>query len=108
MTNPAPSIPRNSQRRPAIILGVIAVFLISLVSLVGYYTDWLWFRSVNADSVYIKILTYRVILFAAFFAFTSIVIWLSLAIAYRLRPPFSPMGSDQLGLQRYSENLDAI
>jgi uncharacterized protein len=108
MTNPAPSTSRNSQRRPAIFLGVIAVFLISLVSLVGYYTDFLWFRSVNADSVYIKILTYRIILFAAFFAFTSIVIWLSLAIAYRLRPPFSPMGSDQLGLQRYRENLDPI
>jgi uncharacterized membrane protein (UPF0182 family) len=108
MTNPAPSTSRNSQRRPAIFLGAIAVFLISLVSLVGYYTDFLWFRSVNADSVYIKILTYRIILFAAFFAFTSIVIWLSLAIAYRLRPPFSPMGSDQLGLQRYRENLDPI
>lgn len=108
MTNPAPSTSRNSQRRPAIFLGVIAVFLISLVSLVGYYTDFLWFRSVNADSVYIKILTYRIILFSAFFAFTSIVIWLSLAIAYRLRPPFSPMGSDQLGLQRYRENLDPI
>ncbi len=108
MTNPAPSTSRNSQRRPAIFLGAIAVFLISLVSLVGYYTDFLWFRSVNADSVYIKILTYRIILFAAFFALTSIVIWLSLAIAYRLRPPFSPMGSDQLGLQRYRENLDPI
>lgn len=108
MTQPTFNLPRNQQRRPAIFLGVIAVFLISLTSLVGYYTDFLWYRSVEADSVYIKILLFRIGLFAAFFAITALIIWINLAIAYRLRPPFSPMGSDQLGLQRYRENLDPI
>lgn len=108
MTTPTFNLPRRSQRRPAILLGIIAVILISLTSLVGYYTDWLWFKSVGADSVYIKILLFRIALFSTFFAITALAIWSSLAIAYRLRPPFSPMGTDQLGLQRYRENLDPI
>jgi uncharacterized membrane protein (UPF0182 family) len=108
MTFPNVNLPRASQRRPAIFLGVIAVFLVSLVSLVGYYTDWLWFRSVNAEDVFVKILIYRITLFASFFLITALVIWSSLAIAYRLRPPFSPVGADQLSLQRYRENLDPI
>lgn len=108
MTAPTFNLPGRSQRRPLILLGIIAVFLFSITSIVGYYTDWLWFKSVGADSVYVKILLFRVALFFAFFAFTALAIWSSLAIAYRLRPPFSPMGSDQLGLQRYRENLDPI
>ena len=108
MTTPTVNFPRSSQRRPAIFLGILAVLLVSVTSLVGYYTDWLWYRSVDADSVYVKILLFRIGLFAGFFAFTALIIWINLAIAYRLRPPFSPMSTDQLGLQRYRENLDPI
>ena len=45
---------------------VVIINLVSFVLFTGFYTDWLWFDSVAATSVYSTQLLTRAILFGAF------------------------------------------
>jgi hypothetical protein len=51
-----------------IVIAIFAIFLVSLIVALHLYTEFLWFESLNLDSVFIAILYYKVILFTIFFA----------------------------------------
>jgi hypothetical protein len=59
----------SERRRGGVLLptiGVLAALLVSFVLFTGFYTDWLWFTSVDKPQVYTIAIVTRGILFAVF------------------------------------------
>jgi uncharacterized protein len=102
MRQPMPAIQLSRRGRLALaVAGALIVFLIVMLSLVGVYTNWLWFGSVGYRGVYSTILRTRLILFAIFGVLMAAVLVGNVVLAYRLRPPFRPMSTEQQNLERY-------
>ena len=102
MRQPMPAIQLSRRARIALgVVGAIIVLLILALSLVNVYTNWLWFGSVGYRSVYSTILRTRIILFVIFGVAMSAVLVGNVLLAYRLRPPFRPMSTEQQNLERY-------
>ena len=102
-----PSIPKN--RRPLIItVAIVFAAAIALVSLSGFYADWLWFRSVNFTSVWRTILTTKFELFLVFGSLTSLLIIANIIIAYRRRPLYVPITIEADNLERYRGQIEPI
>ena len=97
--------PKGKNSYLLISLGALAF---ALLSLSGYYTDWLWYKSVKAQEVYVTVLAWRIGLFVFFAAITGFIIWLNVYLAYKFRPMYASVTPDQLSLQRYREALDPI
>ena len=67
----------------AVIIGIIVI--ISVLSFLRtVYTDWIWFDNLGFKGVFIKVLITRVILFAIGAAIFSVLISISIFIAFRL------------------------
>ena len=102
-----PNIPKN--RRPLIITAAIVIAAaLALVSLSGFYADWLWFRSVNFTNVWKTILVTKVSLFFVFGALTSAIIITNVIIAYRRRPLYVPITIEADNLERYRGQIEPI
>jgi uncharacterized membrane protein (UPF0182 family) len=86
----------------------LAVIIAILVSLTGFYTDLLWFRSVNFTSVWSKTLFTKIELFIAFGLATSLIITSNIAIAYRRRPIYVPVSIEADNLERYRGQIEPI
>ena len=97
------------RRRGGVLLptiGVLAAIVVSFVLFTGFYTDWLWFTSVDKPQVYtISILT-RGLLFLAFGIVMALVVLLATWIAYRTRPAFAGTTPEQASLERYREAIE--
>jgi len=107
------SQPRNGGRRGGISpFGLVVIVLIVLttilVSLTGFYTDILWFRSVDFTKVWRTTLTTKVELFVVFGLVTSVIITSNIFIAYKRRPIYVPITPDMDNLDRYRGQLDPI
>lgn len=108
-----PRAPREpGQRRGPNPLGYVLMALIViimvLVSLTGFYTDLLWFRSVNFTSVWSKTLFTKIELFIVFGLITSLIITSNIAIAYRRRPIYVPVTVEADNLERYRGQIEPI
>jgi len=102
-----PNIPKN--RRPLIItVAIVIAVALALVSLSGFYADWLWFRSVNFTNVWRTILTTKASLFLIFGALTSAIIITNVIIAYRRRPLYVPITIEADNLERYRGQIEPI
>ncbi len=82
-------------------LGVLAVLAMAFVMFAGFWTDWLWYRSVHYSSVFTTTLWTKIGLFAVFGLLMGLVVGLNIWLAYRLRPPLSAMSLEQQSLDRY-------
>jgi uncharacterized membrane protein (UPF0182 family) len=82
---------------------VLAVLLVSFVLFTGFYTDWLWFTSVDKPQVYTIAIVTRGIMFLAFGLFLAVVTFAALWISYRTRPEFVASTPEQASLERYRE-----
>ena len=102
-----PGGPRRIGALPltVIILTVIAVILVSLS---GFYADFLWFRSVEYSSVWTPLLTTRIALFFIFGLLTSAIITTNIYIAYKKRPIYVPLTVEADNLERYRAQLEPI
>ncbi|MFF4577304.1 UPF0182 family protein [Streptomyces sp. NPDC001389] len=103
-----PSGPRMRVGRPSrrartllLTLGVLAVLAMAFIMFAGFWTDWLWFRSVRYSSVFTTTLWTKVGLFAVFGLLMAGAVGLNVWLAYRLRPPLSAMSMEQQSLDRY-------
>ena len=80
---------RNGQGRrkigtlPLTIFSLVVVAVI-LVSLSGFYVDYLWFKSVDFGSVWREIISTKIALFIFFGLLTSGVITLNIWFAYKI------------------------
>ena len=102
-----PNIPTN--RRPLVItVAIVIAAAIALVSVSGFYADWLWFRSVSFTSVWRTILTTKVLLFLVFGVLTSLFIIANVIIAYRRRPLYVPITIEADNLERYRGQIEPI
>jgi uncharacterized membrane protein (UPF0182 family) len=99
----------SERRRGGVLLptiGVLAALLVSFVLFTGFYTDWLWFTSVDKPQVYTIAIVTRGILFAVFGLALALVVLLALLIAYRTRPAFPGSTPEQASLERYREAIE--
>jgi hypothetical protein len=82
-------------------LGVLAVLSMMFVMFSGFWTDWLWYRSVDYSSVFTTTLWTKIGLFAVFGLLMATAVGVNIWLAHRLRPPLSAMSLEQQSLDRY-------
>ncbi|MDX3852551.1 UPF0182 family protein [Streptomyces sp. AK02-01A] len=102
-TGPRITVGRPSRRVRTLLmtLGVLAVLAMLFVMFAGFWTDWLWYRSVDYSSVFTTTLWTKIGLFAVFGLLMAVAVGLNIWLAYRLRPPLSAMSMEQQNLDRY-------
>ncbi|MFJ6794488.1 UPF0182 family protein [Streptomyces sp. NPDC091268] len=107
-----PSGPRMRVGRPSrrartllMTLGVLAVLAMAFIMFAGFWTDWLWFRSVKYSTVFTTTLWTKIGLFAVFGLLMAGAVGLNIWLAHRLRPPLSAMSMEQQSLDRYRMSI---
>ncbi|MER7404410.1 UPF0182 family protein [Streptomyces sp. NPDC000070] len=103
-----PSGPRIRVGRPSrrvrtllMTLGVLAVLGMAFTMFAGFWTDWLWYRSVNYSSVFTTTLWTKIGLFFVFGLLMALAVGFNIWLAHRMRPPLSAMSMEQQNLDRY-------
>ena len=66
-----------------ILLGAAALVFFGLPSIVGFYTDWLWFAELGYEAVFTRTWSARLLLGVAVFALAWAWLWLNLRLALR-------------------------
>jgi uncharacterized membrane protein (UPF0182 family) len=82
-------------------LGVLAVLGMAFTMFAGFWTDWLWYRSVKYSSVFTTTLATKIGLFFVFGLLMALAVGFNIWLAHRLRPPLSAMSLEQQNLDRY-------
>ena len=86
-----------------IILGVLAVVFMIFTT---FYTDFLWYSSVDKTSVFTTLLGTQLGLFLFFGLFMATAIGVTMLIAFRSRPEIGVMSAEQISLERYRASLE--
>ena len=108
-SNATPQFNFKGRRSPLTLTIVILVVLSGvLLSLSGFYADWLWFKSVDFTSVWTTVLTTKVFLFVIAGLLTSSTILLNIIIAYKRRPLYVPLSIEADNLERYRAQIEPI
>ncbi|MEG8280670.1 UPF0182 family membrane protein [Streptomyces sp. AHA2] len=102
-TGPRMRVGRPSRRVRTLLmtLGVLAVLGMAFTMFAGFWTDWLWYRSVNYSSVFTTTLWTKIGLFFVFGLLMALAVGVNIWLAHRLRPPLSAMSMEQQNLDRY-------
>ncbi|MDJ0343223.1 UPF0182 family protein [Streptomyces sp. H10-C2] len=102
-TGPRFRLGRPSRRTRTLLmtLGALIVLAIAFVMFAGFWTDWLWYRSVHYSSVFTTTLWTKIGLFFTFGLLMSAAVGVNIYLAHRLRPPLSAMSLEQQSLDRY-------
>lgn len=102
-TGPRIRVGRPSRRVRTLLmtLGVLAVLGMAFTMFAGFWTDWLWYRSVNYSSVFTTTLWTKIGLFFVFGLLMAVAVGFNIWLAHRLRPPLSAMSMEQQSLDRY-------
>ncbi|MCT9077685.1 UPF0182 family membrane protein [Streptomyces fulvoviolaceus] len=102
-TGPRMRVGRPSRRVRTLLmtLGVLAVLGMAFTMFAGFWTDWLWYRSVNYSSVFTTTLWTKTGLFFVFGLLMALAVGFNIWLAHRLRPPLSAMSMEQQNLDRY-------
>ena len=89
-------------------LVILGVLLLAFVILTGFWTDLLWYQSVDAQSVFSTTLMTRVGLLIVFGMLMGAIVGLNMWLAYRFRPVFPTMSPEQASLERYRQALAPV
>ncbi|MEU6541117.1 UPF0182 family protein [Streptomyces sp. NPDC047000] len=102
-TGPRIRVGRPSRRARSLLmtLGVLAVLGMAFTMFAGFWTDWLWYRSVHYSSVFTTTLWTKIGLFFVFGLLMAVSVGVNVWLAHRLRPPLSAMSMEQQSLDRY-------
>ncbi|UNZ17415.1 UPF0182 family protein [Streptomyces sp. 891-h] len=102
-SGPRIRVGRPSRRARTLLMtaGVLVVLAMLFVMFSGFWTDWLWYRSVDYSSVFTKTLWTKTGLFAVFGLLMAVAVGFNIWLAHRLRPPLSAMSLEQQSLDRY-------
>lgn len=87
---------------------MLAVLAIGYLLLVNFWTERLWFDSIDFTHVFTTQLLTRAGLFIVFGLVMAAVIVINGIIAYRLRPSYRPMSAEQQSLDRYRETIEPV
>jgi uncharacterized protein len=98
-----------TQRRGGVLLPtliVLGVIVLSFVLFTGFYTDWLWFQSVDKTSVFTTSLLTRTAMFAIFGILMAVVLWLVMWWSWKSRPEYRGLTPEQASLERYRITIE--
>jgi uncharacterized membrane protein (UPF0182 family) len=106
-----PTAPRRGfgGRGRWVLIGVLVMLFILLLSLrgiAGFYTDYLWFDSLDHASVWREVLLHRVGMATVFTLTFFLMLWVSLTVADRVAPKLRMPGPEDEVLARYHEFVD--
>ena len=79
--------------------------MLSLRGIARFYTDYLWFDSLDRTDVWQRVLLAKIALFAIFAAIFFVLIWINLLIADRLAPKVRPPGPEEEMLGRFHDMI---
>jgi uncharacterized membrane protein (UPF0182 family) len=82
---------------------VLIVIFLSLKTFATFYTDALWFSSVDLHSVWVKLFEVKVGLFITFSAIFAVMLLASLLVAERLAPKGPSLDAEDEFVKRYQE-----
>ncbi|MDO4761212.1 MAG: UPF0182 family protein [Corynebacterium sp.] len=90
LTPPAPQVGRPPKFLTTAVV-VLTILGTLIPTVVGFYTDWLWFGEVDFRGVFNKVVLTRLALFVAFGLFAAFVVWLAGLLTFRGQPkdPFA-------------------
>ena len=110
MTSSFPNLNFNRRRRGPrpIVIAILVVASVALVSLSGFYADWLWFKSVDFTEVWSTILLTKATVFVVAGFATSLIITLNVYLAFRKRPLYVPLTVEADNLERYRSQIEPI
>ncbi|WP_069815616.1 UPF0182 family membrane protein [Streptomyces sp. TP-A0874] len=102
-TGPRTRVGRPSRRSRTLLItvAVLAGLAMAFVMFSGFWTDWLWYRSVNFSSVFTTTLFTKIGLFFSCGLLMAVAVGVNIWLAHRLRPPLSAMSLEQQNLDRY-------
>jgi uncharacterized membrane protein (UPF0182 family) len=86
-------------------LAIAFFLLVSLRGIAGFYTDYLWFDSLDLGAVWSRVLTTKATLSLIGGAVFFVLCWGNLLIAERLAPVFRPSSGDDDMIERYHEMI---
>ena len=111
--DPSPSSPRPAPAAPSkrpsalvptlVILGVLGILLMIFTT---FYTDFLWYASLDKESVFTTLLVTQFGLFLVFGLLMATAVGLTMLLAYRSRPEIGVMSAEQISLERYRASLE--
>ncbi|MCP5024673.1 MAG: UPF0182 family protein [Actinomycetia bacterium] len=109
---PASEMPRRRSinRGRVVAVAALVAFIVLVTSLRGiarFYTDYLWFDSLNLTSVWRGVLGAKIVLALVFTGVFFALLLANLIIADRLAPRFRPAGPEEDLLERYHELVGA-
>ncbi|MCU1352764.1 MAG: hypothetical protein JWM05_1973 [Acidimicrobiales bacterium] len=82
---------------------LLFVLIVSLRGIAGFYTDYLWFKSLGLAGVWRGVLGAKLELTLTFMILFFVMCWSSLTIADRIAPAFRPTGPEEDLIERYHE-----
>src|SRR5580658_3787210 len=102
-------LPRRSARRGRVWIIIVVVVLIllfaSLKTLSTFYTDYLWFASVNLAGVWRHLFLVKAGLFFGFALIFFVLLWVNLAVVDRLAPSELSLGPEDELVRRYQQRV---
>ncbi len=104
-TAPKPAAPSRSRRIILISLVIIALLVVAFFVFANLYADWLWYNQLGYQSVLFTQWGARVVMFIVGFLGMAVPVWLSIQLAYRLRPVYARLSSQ---LDRYQEVVEPL
>ena len=109
MSNVTPKFNFKRRRGPLpITIGILVIIGVALVSMSGFYADWLWFKSVDFTKVWSTILITKIALFFAAGLITAAIVLFNIITAYKRRPLYVPMSVEADNLERYRAQIEPI
>ena len=106
----APSTPAagGERKRGALIptIIILGALVVAFVVFTGFYTDFLWFDSLEATSVFTTQIYTKIGLFVVFALVMALVVFIVMWWAWRTRPEFRGMTPEQASLERYREAVE--
>jgi uncharacterized membrane protein (UPF0182 family) len=97
--------PASHRRRRWVIVAAIVLIIVfaSLKTFATFYTDALWFSSVNLHSVWLKLFEIKIGLMLVFAAIFAVLLLASLVVAERLAPKGPSIDAEDEFVKRYQE-----
>ncbi len=86
-----------------VVLGTLFLVFISARGIAGFFTDLLWFQSLDFGSVFTSILTTKIVLGFVFTAFAAVAVITNTFFADRLAPRLTDLGPGEQVIMRYRE-----
>ena len=87
-------------------LVVLALVVGGFVLFAGFWTDLLWFRSVDEGPVFSTLLWTRLGLLLGFAALMALIVGGNMWIAYRIRPELRGLSAEQANLEKYRIGIE--